>query len=143
MSAKLALPIFLSASALLLSGCNLQSLKQKAAVTSQPENEVSSVVSPSPAESETEKPVSAGLILNITSPTNNSTVSTSSVKLQGQTTAGAEIFVNDLETKADSQGNFSLNLKLEEGENEFAIIATDDEGNSAETTLTVTYAPNE
>lgn len=143
MSFKLIFPVLLISSALLLTGCNLRSLTQRAAVISQPERETLSAVSPLPEVSTAEEPVSSGLNLKIISPANGSTVSTSNIKLQGQTTPAAEIFVNDLETKADSRGDFSLNLELLEGENEFAIIATDDEGNFAEATLAVTYTPAE
>lgn len=143
MSFKLIFPVLLISSALLLTGCNLRSLTQRAAVTSQPERETLSAVSLSPEVSTAEEPVSSGLNLKIISPANGSTVSTSNIKLRGQTTPVAEIFVNDLETKADSRGDFSLSLELLEGENEFAIIATDDEGNFAEATLAVTYTPAE
>jgi len=78
------------------------------------------------------------IFFNITSPKDMDTVSSSLLTVKGQTVAGAEVFVNDEETKADKSGNFSLNITLEEGENVLTIIMNDDLGNYIEKQLTVT-----
>lgn len=131
MSAKLILFLFLFFSILLFAGYKLRSSNQKAAVTS---NVTSDVASNS---------VPTGLTLKIISPADNSTIPFADIELQGQTSPAAEVFINELETIADDQGNFSFNLKLIEGENELAVAATDDEGNFAESILTITYTPEE
>ena len=43
--------------------------------------------------------------------------------------------------EVDSNGNFSLQVTLEEGPNVFDIIATDEEGNEVTAQLIVSFAP--
>lgn len=83
----------------------------------------------------------SGIQLAVTSPSGNVTVSSSSLTVRGKTVAGAEVFVNDLETKADASGNFSVTLTLDEGENYILIVTNDASGNYAEKEFTVTYTP--
>ena len=97
-------------------------------------------VSPSPSVIEETVPISEGLLLEITSPQNDAIVNNPQITIKGTTGATADVFINEVETKADSKGNFSAKLTLEEGENEIVIVANDAEGNYAETQLTVTYA---
>lgn len=87
-------------------------------------------------------PISS-LLLRVDSPADQSTVSNAKLTVKGKTVAGAEVFVNEKETVADSQGNFSLTLQLEEGENSIFITVTDEAGNLAEKEIIVTYAPPE
>ncbi len=86
-------------------------------------------------------PPSTKIALSISSPSNGATVTKSSLKVKGKTTAGAEVFVNELETKADADGNFSVSITLDEGENFIIVMANDASGNVAEAELTVTYNP--
>ena len=79
------------------------------------------------------------IALTITSPTNGSTVTASSVTVKGKTVVGAEVFINDKETTADSQGNFSTILSLDEGDNPIVVLVNDENGNVAEQELSVTY----
>ena len=51
------------------------------------------------------------------------------------------MFVNESETKADSSGNFSATLTLDEGENYILVVANDSSGNYAEKEFTITYTP--
>lgn len=100
-------------------------------------------------ETETETRVSptktaqlvSGIQLTVTNPSGNVTVSSASLTVRGKTVAGAEVFVNDLETKADSTGNFSVMLTLDEGENYILVVANDINGNYAEKEYTITYTP--
>lgn len=85
--------------------------------------------------------VTSGITLTISSPSNNTTVSGSSLTVKGKTVSGAEVFVNDLETKADTSGNFSVSLTLEEGENYILVVANDATGNYSEKELSITYTP--
>jgi len=85
----------------------------------------------------TAKPVEQGLTLEITEPKENATYSSPSIKVSGKTSAYAEVYVNDAQTKADGAGNFSVNYNLDEGENLLTIVANDSAGNYAEKEITV------
>jgi hypothetical protein len=85
----------------------------------------------------TEEPVSSGLTLEIIEPKANTTYSSSSIKVSGKTNANAEVYINDVQTKADGVGNFSVNYNLDEGENLLTIVANDQAGNYAEKEITV------
>lgn len=78
------------------------------------------------------------VFLEITSPKENDVVSSSLLLVKGKTVVNAEVFVNDKETKADQNGNFSFYINLEEGENNLIIIMNDSKGNYIEKELTVT-----
>ena len=88
----------------------------------------------------TQQPKKIDFFVDISSPVNNSTVNSADLVVRGKTTPHAEIFINDLETKADDQGNFFLNLILDEGENILSILANDTEGNYLEKEITVTLS---
>lgn len=77
------------------------------------------------------------LTLSISSPADKSTVASSAIQVIGKTGPNAEVFVNDVETKADSTGNFFVNISLDEGENNLFIVVNDSLGNYAERELTV------
>lgn len=87
---------------------------------------------------ETGNVVSDKISLDVSSPVDGSTLNSASVVVKGTTTAGAEVFINDKETKADSNGYFSMALSLDEGENQIVVIANDANGNTAEKDLVVT-----
>lgn len=70
-----------------------------------------------------------------------SIVKTNKVIIKGATVPKAEIFINDLEVKADAVGNFSGAVTLEEGDNPISIVAVDEEGNYSEEEITITYEP--
>ncbi|MEK7061608.1 MAG: Ig-like domain-containing protein [Patescibacteria group bacterium] len=76
--------------------------------------------------------------LEITSPEDGSVVSDPSVLVKGTTVANADVFVNDAETKADKDGNFKVNIDLEEGGNEIFVTANDVDGNYAEGSVKIT-----
>jgi hypothetical protein len=87
-------------------------------------------------------------VLNIASPQNDSIGNSSSVTLQGVTNnAGAaspatvSIALNGVAqglVPIESDGSFSLNLTLAEGENTIVVTATDLAGNSSISTITTT-----
>ena len=85
----------------------------------------------------TVEPVSQGLILEVIEPKENTTYSSPSIKVSGKTSAYAEVYVNDTQTKADGTGNFSVNYNLDEGENLLTIVANDQAGNYVEKEMTV------
>ena len=81
----------------------------------------------------------AQITLTLFSPSNNSTVTTSKVTVKGKTFPGAEVYANEAEGIADANGNFSLSVSLDDGDNEIIVTAVDQDGNVAETVVTVTY----
>lgn len=76
--------------------------------------------------------------LEITSPKDNEVVTKSPIWVTGTTVKGAEVFVNDSETKADNDGNFKVSIPLDEGENEIFVTANDQNGNYAEGSVKIT-----
>jgi ABC-type transport system involved in multi-copper enzyme maturation permease subunit len=83
------------------------------------------------------------LSLEIVSPQNNTTVSASIVTITGKTKPNVEVFIDDKELIADSQGNFSLNYQLDEGVNEIVIVANDELGNYIEKELSINLETNQ
>ena len=77
------------------------------------------------------------LPLTVTSPIDSATVSTSTVTVQGQTTPGATVTVNGISDVADANGNFSIDVSLDNGPNAIDVIAMDDNGNQGEVLLMV------
>ncbi len=95
-------------------------------------------------------PVSAGLKLAVSQPLDGANVNTTAVTVKGTTKAGATVSINDEDVIADSQGNFTASLTLDDGLNAIDVIATDNAGNQAEslvlvnvdTSLVSTAVPN-
>jgi hypothetical protein len=82
--------------------------------------------------------------LNVIEPANNAVVTSSSLTVKGITSPKAEVSVNDKDVIAGSDGSFTATISLDEGDNYIAIVATDTDGNAAETELNVTYnVPNQ
>lgn len=82
-----------------------------------------------------------GIALTVSSPGNNTTVSSPALTVRGKTVAGAEVFVNDAEGVADASGNFSVTVNLDEGENYILVVVNDAAGNYSEKELTIIYTP--
>ncbi len=81
----------------------------------------------------------SAISLSIISPTDGSTVTAAVQTIKGKTLPLAEVYVNEHEARADSAGNFSVPVTLEDGENYFVVFANDADGNSAEQEVTITY----
>lgn len=79
------------------------------------------------------------LMIKVTSPTDGSTSAAQTVIVKGKTAVNAEVYINEVEGRADALGNFSISYSLEEGENYLLVVASDDQGNSDEVQLTVKY----
>ncbi len=77
--------------------------------------------------------------LTVTSPANGSKVNTPQVAVRGRTVPGAEVFVNETQVVADKNGNFSVTVTLDEGENIIVVTASDADGNATDQEITVTY----
>ena len=63
------------------------------------------------------------------------------IKISGTTEPGAEIFINDSQVILDKDGNFSQEIAINEGDNNFNIKAVDKASNSTEISRKVTYQP--
>ena len=78
--------------------------------------------------------------LVVTSPLTGATVTVPSVTVSGETEPGAELYVGGLLAQVDEDtGDFAAVVALVEGVNDIVIEAFDSAGNSATTTVAVTY----
>jgi len=91
----------------------------------------------SEVESESGEVNVSEISLEITSPKDGEVVTKSPVLVTGTTIGGADVFVNDAETKADEDGNFKVSISLDEGENEIFVTANDQDGNYTESSIKV------
>ena len=107
----------------------------KKSSVSSPNNNVPT--SSSGVESESGEVNVSEISLEITSPKDGEVVTKSPVLVIGTTLKGADVFVNDAETKADEDGNFKVSVFLDEGENEIFVTANDQNGNYAEGSVTI------
>lgn len=91
------------------------------------------------ADSEATESGSMGikLFLIVTKPTSGGTLTSTKTVVKGKTIPGAEVFVNDIDTIADMYGNFSVNVDLEEGNNQIMVYANDSNGNVVEQNVIV------
>ncbi len=87
------------------------------------------------------EPPAQGFFLEVTEPQDETVVSTSSIRVSGSTSTGAEVSINGELIDVDEQGHFAAMVELEEGPNAIEIIATDYEGNEDHCILAVIYAP--
>lgn len=78
------------------------------------------------------------LTLTVTSPLDGAVVKAGTVTVKGTTAPKAEVSVNDVDTKADAQGNFSAVVKLDEGQNYVVVVAVGEDGEFAKLELVVT-----
>lgn len=63
------------------------------------------------------------------------------LEILGSTEENARVHINDRIAVVDDTGNFSYQVSLSEGENNFKIISEDEAGNKTEQELTVNYFP--
>ncbi len=83
------------------------------------------------------------LTLEITSPQDGATVSSSTITVTGKTAPNIQVFVNEKELIADTDGNFSTTIELFEGENVIFVVANNNVGDYVERELTVTLESTE
>jgi hypothetical protein len=101
------------------------------------QGEVLLMVNAMPTTSTTLGASQGTLPLTVTSPIDSATLSTNTVTVQGQTTPGATVTVNGNSDVADANGNFSIDVSLDNGPNAIDVIAMDDNGNQGEVLLIV------
>jgi hypothetical protein len=80
--------------------------------------------------------------LNISSPSDGQSFSKdqSTIEVKGTTDADVKVTVNGFWAITDSNGNFSYNLPLKNGENKIKVVATDMAGNKQEKEIKVNYS---
>lgn len=84
--------------------------------------------------------VTSEIPLAISQPADRSTVTSPNILIEGKTVPNAEVIINDVEKKANAQGNFSVSILIDEGDNFITIVVVDSEGRYAERELRVTLA---
>ena len=77
--------------------------------------------------------------LNVNTPTDGLITSESTITVNGIVEIGATLIINGIPVTPDSNGQFSHEVTLVEGENTITVIATDIEGNTTTITRTVTF----
>ncbi len=100
--------------------------------------------SPAAPSNNTASPVSspttgAGISLVVSQPQDNAITDSEKIEIKGTTTPGAIVSALEEITIADSQGNFSLTIPLEEGANFIEVLASDEDGNEANVALVITF----
>ncbi len=77
--------------------------------------------------------------LEISSPQDNQTIlnSDGQVKVEGKTDSSVRVTVNDYWAIVESDGTFSYLLRLQKGDNNIKVVATDDAGNRVEKEIKV------
>lgn len=83
------------------------------------------------------EPINEGVSLTVTSPVNNSQVTATPIIVKGKTIPNTDVFINEKDVRADSQGYFSTPLNIEEGQNYIMIMTNDEAGNYAEHEIVV------
>ena len=85
--------------------------------------------------------------LTIISPTNEALFTQDSVPITGTTSPGSIVVIvstsQELFARADGQGNFSVDVELSGGVNNFDIVSYQDDGNKIDQSLTLTYTTAE
>jgi uncharacterized protein YfaP (DUF2135 family) len=81
----------------------------------------------------------SGLLLEVTTPQNESVVTSSEILVSGNTDADAVVSVNGDLVDIDAQGEFSTPLTLEEGPNYIEVVASNYDGEESSESLTVIY----
>ncbi len=79
-----------------------------------------------------------GFSLTVTQPADNSLSNTERIEVRGHTNPGAVVSADQVITRADDQGNFTMTVRLEEGLNVIEVVASDETGNEATVNLTMT-----
>jgi hypothetical protein len=81
------------------------------------------------------------LFLKILEPDDESIVDANIITIWGRTLADAVVTVNEELVDVDSNGEFSLEVTLDEGPNVFDIVALDEDDNEVMVQLIVSFLP--
>ena len=103
-------------------------------------NEFSQPEQPFLAVTAEEKQAQQTFFLKIVNPIDQTTFKTNTITVSGKTVPLADVFVNEIDTKADASGNFRVSYSLELGDNYLIVGANDEFGNFKEYELMVYLA---
>ena len=81
------------------------------------------------------------LALEISTPQDESVVTSATIVVSGTTEANAIVSVNGVLADVDDKGQFGTTITLEEGPNYIEVLASDYEGNETCKSLSVIYVP--
>lgn len=135
--------LLLILTALILSGCKLIPSQEKNKTGPVQEVPTDGMEQESTVADEATEISEGNMTLDVISPKNQSTVTSPSLVVLGQTQPKAEVTVNENELIAGSNGAFSQKITLEEGENYIIVTASDEDGNYVEKEIAVIYEPEE
>lgn len=79
--------------------------------------------------------------LSIEYPADGQTLKNDNQTITGKTVAGASVTVNGFRAIVQPNGNFTYNIKLQNGGNNIKIVTTDTAGNKTEKEINVTFSP--
>ncbi len=77
--------------------------------------------------------------LDISEPSDNSTINNQEIKIKGSTDKETYIHINELPVVVDANGGFETTVRLKEGDNQIIINAEDTAGNIESKSLKVIY----
>ena len=81
----------------------------------------------------------AGFFLTVTSPLNESVVTTGSVRVEDKAAPDAVVSVDGVVAALDAEGNFALSVTLRPGPNAIDVVASDFQGNQKSLVINVIY----
>jgi hypothetical protein len=81
------------------------------------------------------------LTLQITTPQDESVVTTATITVTGKTSSGAVVSINGKLADVDAVGGFKFRLLLDEGPNTIEVVASDRDGHELSQILLVIYEP--
>jgi cytoskeletal protein RodZ len=100
--------------------------------------QMSTQISVTPSVSENESSI------NVTSPENNSVISTTKTNIKGNTKPNSLIIISTpsktFSDKSNSNGAFNISVELDNGINPIKISSIDQDDNQDETEITLTYS---
>ena len=94
-----------------------------------------------PAPTQTPRPTPKPLFLTVTTPEDESIVSTSEVEVAGTTLPTAIVSVNGTMVDVEDDGGFSTTVTLEEGPNTIEVVASTIKGEETGVVRMVMYIP--
>ena len=98
-------------------------------------------LAPTPTLTPAPSPTPAPLFLKILEPDDESIVDANIITIWGRTLTDAVVTVNEELVDVDSNGEFSLEVTLDEGPNVFDIVALDEDDNEVTVQLIVSFLP--
>lgn len=79
--------------------------------------------------------------LEISSPASGESVTADSIQIQGYASPRAEVRINDVETKADKEGKYTISMPLSLGENTFRVLTAKGKLTSERTVMVTRVKP--